>query len=303
MLTDIRFSGWITYLPRAMRPYVILMRLDRPVGIWLLLMPCWWGMFLSMGPERDATQHELFLLLMFALGACVMRAAGCIINDLWDRELDAQIERTRARPLASGTMRIWNALIILLVLLLIGLGILSALPTACFLFGLMTLPLIALYPLAKRVTFWPQAILGMTFNFGVIIGAAAIRPDFSLAIIILYVASIFWTLGYDTIYAHMDREDDRPAGIKSTALLFDGRSKIFVAVCYLIFFVLLNWAVVNVYGVSWALMLMLLPAAHLMWQILDWQIDDRLSSLRVFQSNAGCGLIIFIVVFLLNALP
>jgi 4-hydroxybenzoate polyprenyltransferase len=194
-------------------PLLSLLRLDKPAGIWLLLWPCWWGITLA-GPGWP----DVRLLLLFAVGAVVMRSAGCIINDLWDRRIDAGVERTRTRPLASGAVQPWQALVVLAVLLGVGAVVLWQLPAAAIVWGVLALPLIVVYPLMKRLIWWPQAFLGITFNWGALVGWAAVRGALDVPALLLYLGGVFWTLGYDTLYACQDRADDARMGVKSSAL-------------------------------------------------------------------------------------
>jgi 4-hydroxybenzoate polyprenyltransferase len=203
---------------RTLHSYLQLLRLDKPAGIWLLLWPCWWGVTLA-GPGGP----DVRLLGLFAVGAVVMRAAGCVVNDLWDRKIDAEVERTRLRPLASGAVKPWQALILLVLLLVMGAVVLWQLPDAAIVWGLLALPLVAVYPLMKRLTWWPQAFLGLTFNWGALVGWAAVRGEINLPALLLYLGGVFWTLGYDTLYACQDRADDARIGVKSSALRLGDR--------------------------------------------------------------------------------
>lgn len=227
--SDIKPQSFILRaLPLNLRPYALLARLDRPVGVWLLLLPGWWGLVLGAhaGAGGLMTPRLWGLMALFAAGAVVMRAAGCVINDLWDRDLDRQVARTRARPIASGAISPRAALLFLFLLLLAGFLILLQMNALTILLGVLTLPMIAVYPLMKRITLWPQAFLGLTFNFGALMGHAAAADALGAPAFLLYAGGIFWTLGYDTVYALQDREDDALAGIKSTALYFgDGAAR------------------------------------------------------------------------------
>ena len=218
--TDIVATGWVARLPRPWLPYLLLARIDRPIGIWLLFLPGLWGILLS----RPAPIEALRLILLFASGAIVMRAAGCVVNDLWDRDIDRLVARTASRPLASGMLRPRQALVFLAFLLLIGLAILLQLNPLAQLLGAGSLLLVALYPLAKRVTWWPQLVMGFTFGFGAPLGYAAGADRLDAAGVVLYGVAILWDLGFDTIYAHQDREDDALVGVRSTARLFGERT-------------------------------------------------------------------------------
>ena len=206
--TDIVATGWVARLPRSWLPYLLLARVDRPIGVWLLFLPGLWGILLSAPPPREAAR----LIVLFAIGALVMRAAGCVVNDLWDRDIDRMVARTAGRPLASGMVRPRQALVFLAALLLVGLAILLQLNALAQALGVASLLLVALYPLAKRVTWWPQLMMGFTFGFGAPLGYAAGAGRLDAAWAALYGAAILWDLGFDTIYAHQDREDDALVG-------------------------------------------------------------------------------------------
>lgn len=288
MHTDIKPEGWlISHLPPFLRPYAVLARIDRPIGIWLLLLPGWWSVMLASGGARQMNGHDWKIFFLFGLGAVVMRGAGCVVNDLWDRDLDKKVERTRVRPIASGAVSMKQAVVFLIVLLMIGFVILLQMNFLTILLGVVSLPMIVAYPLMKRFTWWPQAFLGITFNFGALMGWSAITGEISDAALLLYVAGIFWTLAYDTIYAHQDIEDDALAGIKSTARLFGSRSKIYVAG----FFIVMWGLIVLAVGASH--LLFLIPAAaHLCWQVWSWNSHAAVSSLRVFRANRDFGFLI-----------
>ena len=224
--TDIVATGWVTRLPRPWLPYLLLARVDRPIGIWLLFLPGLWGILLSGPAPREAVR----LIVLFAVGTLVMRAAGCVVNDLWDRDIDRMVARTAGRPLASGMLRPRQALVFLAALLLVGLVILLQLNALAQVLGVASLLLVALYPLAKRVTWWPQLMMGFTFGFGAPLGYAAGAGRLDAAWAVLYGAAILWDLGFDTIYAHQDREDDALVGVRSTARLFGERTAPFLAV-------------------------------------------------------------------------
>jgi 4-hydroxybenzoate polyprenyltransferase len=216
-------------------PYIALLRLDKPVGIWLLLWPCWWGITLASNTGPDVR-----LLMLFVVGAVIMRAAGCIINDLWDRKIDAEVARTRTRPLASGAIAPWQALWVLAGLLASGAAVLWQLPSTAIVWGLFSLPLVALYPLMKRITWWPQAFLGLTFNWGALVGWAAVRGQVEVPALLLYAGGVLWTLGYDTLYACQDRADDARIGVRSSALRLGGRVLPVVQRFYIVAAVLLG---------------------------------------------------------------
>ncbi len=296
--TDIRFD-LIARLPRGMQAYALLLRLDRPAGWWLLLLPGLWAIALAGGGILGMGPRPWGLMLLFFIGAVVMRGAGCIINDLWDRDLDKKVERTRLRPLASGKISTRQALLTLGLCLCIGLLILLQTSWMCAGLAMIAMVLVVIYPLMKRITWWPQAFLGITFNFGALMGWAAVTNDVPLAALLLYAAGIFWTLGYDTIYAHQDIEDDVMAGIKSTARLFGTKSRKAVAIFYGIAWLLLGAAGMAATG-SPVVFLLLVPAAiHFGWQVRTWRLADPASALRRFKSNRDAGILVLLA-FLLS---
>ena len=293
--TDIKRLPWIEErLPEKLRPFAYLARLDRPIGIWLLLLPGWWGIVLGSGGLFGMSLYSWLLMGLFGFGAILMRAAGCIINDLWDRDLDKQVERTKNRPLAAGTVSRSQALVLLAGLLTLSLGILLTMNRLTIVLGVLTIPLIVSYPLMKRVTWWPQAFLGITFNFGALMGYTAITGTLSFSCVFLYLAGICWTLGYDTIYAHQDKEDDALAGMKSTALLFGENSPKWVKRFYELTALFLVLAVLISSGSLWTSLLILAACSHLLWQITEWKSEEPASSLHIFRSNRDFGLLILL---------
>ena len=292
--TDIVTHGWVARLPRAWLPYLLLARLDRPIGSWLLFLPGLWGILLSGTRPAEAIR----LILMFGIGSLVMRAAGCVVNDLWDRDIDRRVSRTAGRPLASGALRPWQALVFLAVLLAIGLAILLQLNRLAQALGAASLVLVALYPLAKRVTWWPQLAMGFTFGFGAPLGYAAGANRIDAAWMLLYGAAILWDLGFDTIYAHQDREDDALLGIGSSALVLWKRTRSFLAACYAVMLAMLaaaGWA----RGLGpWFYPALLLPAALLGRQVAALDIDDPANCLRQFRANREVGLAVGLAVLL-----
>jgi 4-hydroxybenzoate polyprenyltransferase len=286
--SDIIADGWVARLPTGWRPYVLLARLDRPIGAWLLFLPGLWGILLG----RPSAIEAFRLILLFGIGAVVMRSAGCVVNDLWDRDIDRQVARTADRPLASGALRPRQALAFLITLLAVGLGILLQLNVLSWALGTASLVLVGLYPLAKRVTWWPQLMMGFTFGFGAPLGYAAATGRVDTALVALYGAAILWDLGFDTIYAHQDREDDALVGIGSTALLFGKQTAPFLAACYagaLALLVLSGWLA----GLAvWFYPALLVPAGLLLRQVLMLDIDDPGLCLRLFRANREVGLAI-----------
>lgn len=297
--TDIKSDGWISrFLPAFLQPYAYLARLDRPVGIWLLLLPCLISITLASGGLLKMNGHDYYLAFLFTAGAVIMRAAGCTINDLWDRELDKKVERTQGRPLAAGTITVPQAFAFLGILLVLGLMILLQLSFVTILLGLMAIPLVVLYPLMKRITWWPQAFLGITFNFGALMGWAAVTGVVGLPALLLYLAGFFWTLAYDTIYAHQDKDDDIKAGIKSSALRMDEKSKKGVVFFYITALILaiLSFATAGAGLVS----LLLLPAAalYLAPKLKNWDPDNHALSLALFRNNRNAGLLVLLAAFI-----
>ena len=283
--------NFLRYLPPTFQPYARLMRLDKPIGTWLLLLPCWWSLALA------APKHPpIGLMLLFALGAVVMRGAGCVVNDLYDRHLDRLVARTADRPLASGELEPIQAIILLILLLLIGFGILLCLNNFTVWLGASSLVLVFAYPLMKRITWWPQLVLGFTFNWGALLGWSAVHGYIGLPTLPLYFAGIFWTLGYDTIYAHQDIEDDERIGIKSTARLLGKATLPWVALFYAmsILFLMLT-------GVSADLgkgYYVVLTGAGLFTalQLALWRMDDPANCLNRFKANRDFGLITLVAI-------
>ncbi len=286
--TDIAWDGWVARLPSEWRAYAVLARLDRPIGAWLLFLPGLWSILLAGPLDGQAA----WLILLFAVGSVAMRGAGCVVNDMWDRDMDRRVTRTAGRPLASGALRMRQAAGFLLVLLGIGLLILLQLNNLARALGVGSLVLVALYPGAKRVTWWPQAMLGITFSWGAPTGYAAASGRVDGAALALYAAAFMWILGYDTIYAHQDREDDALIGVRSTARLFAGRTRPFLLACYAATVGLLavtGWLAGLAAGFFAALAL---PAALLAWQVRTLDIDDPAGCSRRFHLNRETGLLV-----------
>lgn len=285
--TDIRRDGWAMRLcPRALRPYALLARLDRPIGTWLLLFPCWWSLLLAPAPLSWET---LWFAVLFAVGAVVMRGAGCTVNDILDRRFDAMVERTRGRPIPSGQVTVRQALVFLALQLLTGLVVLLQFNWTAVALGAGSLILVFTYPLMKRVTWWPQAFLGLAFNWGALMGWTAVTGEVGWPAVALYVAGIAWTLGYDTIYAHQDKEDDARIGVKSTALRLGDQSKIWIYAFYTLTFtgVVLAGRLAGL-GL-WFSLAAGLAGAQLAWQVGTWRPDDQGDCLEKFRSNRWFG--------------
>lgn len=286
MHTDIVATGWVARLPRPWLPYLLLARVDRPIGTWLLFLPGLWGILLVRAPAAETIR----LVILFAVGSLVMRAAGCVVNDLWDRDIDRKVARTAARPLASGALRPRHALTFLAVLLLAGLAILLQLNRLSQALGVASLLLVGLYPLAKRITWWPQLVMGFTFGYGAPVGYAAASGRVDAAWAALYAAAILWDLGFDTIYAHQDREDDALVGVRSTARLFGEHTRPFLAACYAASVAALALAGWLAALGSWFYPALVLPAALLARQVIALDINDPALCLRLFRANREVGL-------------
>lgn len=293
---DTEKQSWVHKLsPDFAWGYLQLMRADRPIGTWLLLWPGLWSIILAGHYYGDqAVIPNIKLVLLFAVGAFVMRGAGCVVNDLWDRDADAKVERTKARPLPSGRVSVFGALIFLAVLCLIGLIILLQLNQFTQLVGAASLILIIIYPLMKRVTYWPQLMLGFTFNWGALLGWTAVNGTIEMPAVFLYIGGVFWTLGYDTIYAHQDREDDTLVGVKSTALKFAESTSIWISGFYFMaFFLFIAAGWLGQIGFGFY-MVMMAAACHFIYQIRSLDIHNRALCLKLFKSNHHFGFIVFI---------
>lgn len=279
-------------LQGRLKPYALLMRLERPTGWWLLYLPCLMGLTLAAGTNIFSYLHYVFL---FLVGSIVMRGAGCVVNDLWDRELDAKVERTKNRPLASGEISVRQALIFLAVLLFIGLMVLLTLPRPAIWVALCFVPLIVVYPLMKRVTWWPQAFLGITFNAGALIGWVSVTHSLDYSAWLLYVACFFWTMGYDTIYACQDKEDDVFAGIKSAALKLGSRIRQGVYAFYAVMTLVIAALFVFKEGALGAILIFLMSLTYVCWMLKNWDHNDQESSLATFKRNRWLGVLIAVM--------
>jgi 4-hydroxybenzoate polyprenyltransferase len=284
--TDIRADGWIARAPRYLQPYLLLARLDRPAGIWLLFLPGAWGILLG----RAAWPETLRLLLLFGVGATVMRAAGCVVNDLWDRDLDRKVRRTAGRPLASGALGTKQALGFLFALLMAGLCVLLQLNRLAQILGASSLLLVAVYPAAKRVTWWPQLVMGFTFGVGAPVGYAAAAGHIDAAWAAIYASAVFWDLGFDTIYGFQDIEDDAVVGVKSTSRRFAHVPRLFVGFAYAAMLAALACTIVLAGLSPLAWVVMALPAALLFTQVAQLNIAEPAVCLRLFKLNRETGL-------------
>ncbi|CAN4088271.1 unnamed protein product [Withania somnifera] len=284
--------SWVdTYLPQRIRPYAHLARLDKPIGTWLLAWPCMWSISLAAPP---GSLPDVKMMTLFGCGALLLRGAGCTINDLLDRDIDTKVERTRSRPIASGVLTPFQGLTFLGFQLLLGLGILLQLNNYSRILGASSLLLVFSYPLMKRFTFWPQAYLGLTFNWGALLGWAAIKGSIDPSVVLpLYASGVFWTLVYDTIYAHQDKEDDLKVGVKSTALRFGGSTKEWISGFGLACISSLALSGVNA-NIGWPYYAFLTAAScQLAWQIWTVDLSSRADCNRKFVSNKWFGAFIF----------
>lgn len=296
MTSDIKKNGWIKKLPILIQPYAILGRFDRPIGIWLLVLPGWWGIALA----SDPVTQNLWIFILFLIGAAVMRAAGCVVNDIWDRNLDKNVARTQDRPIANGDISLRQAVFFLTVLCLIGLVILLQFNRFTMMLGFLCLPLITVYPLMKRITWWPQLFLGLTFNFSTLMGWSAVMGSVSLIPCLLYISAIFWTLAYDTIYAHQDKEDDALIGIKSAALRLGGASRKAIIISTMMQYGLLSAAFVLATEDFKALMLFIPIGLYNAWIIKKWNMDDAQNCLKTFKASRDIGMLILLVILLVQ---
>jgi 4-hydroxybenzoate polyprenyltransferase len=297
--TDLVAGTWIDRrMPGWTRPYLKLARLDRPTGIWLLLLPCWW----SIAMASTGAAEGIGMAVLFTIGAIVMRGAGCTVNDIIDRKIDAQVERTRGRPLPSGEVGLFGALVFLALQSLAGLLVLIQLNRLTIMLGILSLVLVGLYPLMKRLTWWPQAFLGLTFNWGAIMGWAAVTGRIGWGAILLYAAGFCWTLVYDTIYAHQDARDDAAAGVKSTAQHFGRFSKFWLAGFAVVMLALIELSG-DLAGLGALFQYLLVAvAAHLVWLVLFWDIGDPRDCLRRFKASRWTGLLVVGAIVLGRAL-
>lgn len=286
-------GNWVdTAAPAWVKPYLRLARLDRPIGSWLLLLPCWWSAGLA-AIAAGRPYPDPWHCLLFFIGAFAMRGAGCTWNDIVDRDLDAKVERTRSRPIPAGQVTARQAFVFLVLQALVGLVVLLQFNPFTILVGILSLATVAIYPFLKRVTHWPQIGLGLAFSWGALMGWPAVFGRLDPAAFILYAGSIAWVIAYDTIYAHQDREDDALIGIKSTAILFDARTKPMLALFFALAVVLIGLAGwLAGAGLIFALGLAAF-AGHLAWQVKRLDIADPALCLRLFKSNRDAGLILF----------
>jgi len=288
--TDIDNQHWsLRYLPPWMRPYGRLARWDRPIGIWLLLFPCWWSVAIAAAPHWD---NMIGWMALFAVGALAMRGAGCTWNDIVDRKVDARVERTRGRPLPSGEVKLHQALIWMALQSLVGVAILFKFNKFAGGVALASLLLVAIYPTMKRLTSWPQVVLGLAFNWGALVGYAALTGKLSWAVFALYAGGVAWTMVYDTIYAMQDQRDDAVIGVRSTARRFAGAPRRWLSLFAVL--ALAGWALAGylanlspLYGVA-----LLVIALHFGWQIAFLKPHDQADCLAKFKANAHVGILL-----------
>jgi 4-hydroxybenzoate polyprenyltransferase len=297
-VADAGVRNWVDrFAPAPLVPYLRLARADRPIGFFLLALPCFWSMSLA-ARSIDEAYPDPWLLFLFAVGALVMRGAGCTYNDLIDRDLDAQVARTRGRPLPSGQVTPRAAVTFMLVLCLIGLLVLLSFNSTTIWLGLGVVPIVALYPFVKRFSHWPQAVLGLAFNWGALLGWPAVLGRLDWPAIVLYAGAVAWTVGYDTIYAHQDREDDDLIGVKSTALKFGRATKAWLAVIYTVAWLAISAAGIMAHAGTAFLLGMMAAAAQLVWQVATLDIDDPENCLERFRSNRDFGVIVLAAILI-----
>ncbi|MHA7851747.1 4-hydroxybenzoate octaprenyltransferase [Roseovarius sp.] len=298
MVADAVKGNWVDrFAPQATRPYLRLARADRPIGTWLLLLPCWWGLLLAMLHDGRADWHDLWIFAGCGIGAWLMRGAGCTWNDITDRDIDGSVARTASRPIPSGQVSVKGALVWLVAQALVAFCILLTFNAAAIVLGILALVPVAIYPFAKRFTWWPQVFLGLAFNWGALLAWTAHAGQLEWPAVLLYLAGISWTLFYDTIYAHQDKEDDALIGVKSTARLFGDRTPRWLAMFLVLTVALQSLAVIiaAIGGSSPALLVALLgPWAmgwHMQWQLRKLDLNDNDRLLGLFRLNRDAGLL------------
>ena len=300
IVPDSERRGLIGALPRAARPYASLIRLDRPIGAWLLFWPGAWAIALAGMGGGPFEERGWALIGWFALGAWAMRSAGCVYNDIIDRDLDRRVERTRLRPLASGRVSLRGAWALLAAMSAIGLVVLFQLERKAQLAALASLALVAAYPFMKRITWWPQAWLGLVFSWGALVGWPAMTGEIGRAALLLYAGAIFWVIGYDTIYALQDREDDALVGVKSSARALGSQARLGVAICYALALLLWAFAIREVRIEGFALLALVPVGLHLLVQVLTLKPDEGADALAKFRSNRFAGLLMFLGCFVVG---
>lgn len=293
-VADAPRDNWVdSWAPAPARPYLRMIRADRPIGTWLLLWPCWWSTALAAVAAGDAVPNPWYLAL-FAVGAFAMRGAGCVYNDIVDKDVDAAVARTRSRPLPSGQVSVTAAKVFMLALSFTGFLVLIQFNPFAIVLGVASLGIVAIYPFMKRITHWPQAVLGLAFSWGALMGWAAVFGRLDLAPVLLYAACMAWTIGYDTIYAHQDKEDDALIGLKSTALRFGARTTPWLVLFYGVAIAGIASAGLLAGAGPVLLLGVAIGAAHMGWQITTLDVNDGDNCLKRFRSNRDFGAIIFV---------
>ena len=285
------------WLPEAAKPYARLMRLERPIGWWLLLIPCWWGLLLAQIAQGGGWPNLGYAALMLA-GAIIMRGAGCTLNDIADRDFDSRVARTMSRPIPAGQVSAKQAAVFLALLCLAGLAILLQFNWYTVVLGAFSLLIVAVYPFMKRITYWPQVVLGLSFNWGALLGWSAVRGHLGWPPFLLYAAGVAWTLAYDTIYAHQDKDDDLLIGVKSTALRFGDASIYWIGGFFALALALFDAALWLAGGHLIAHIGVAAAALHAVWQVTRFDADDPQRCLKLFRANRWFGLIIVFALLL-----
>tara|TARA_X000001036_G_scaffold296052_1_gene275222 strand:+ start:3332 stop:4186 length:855 start_codon:yes stop_codon:yes gene_type:complete len=278
--------------------FIELTRLNKPIGIMLLFWPCSWGLAYAYILDQNSNIF-LYYMFLFFLGSCLMRSAGCIFNDIVDKDFDKKVQRTKQRPIADGKISIKKSIIYILILCLISFLILIQFNSKTIFLGLGSMILAFSYPFMKRITYWPQLFLGLTFNWGMVMGYTAILDQISIEIILLYISAIFWTLGYDTIYGVQDIADDEIIGIKSTAIKFKKNIKFFVGSCYLFTFLLIIYVFKENIGINLSSFFILMFLISLIYQIKIFNNDNPMNCLKAFKINNYSGFFMLITIFLI----
>lgn len=290
-VADAAHANWVDrFLPEGLKPYARLARLDRPIGWWLLLIPCWWGLALASLADKSPVRWDYAAL--FLAGAIIMRGAGCTLNDILDRDLDAAVARTRSRPIPSGQVSVAGAVAFLVLQCLAGFVILFFFNRFTILVGAASLLLVAIYPLMKRITYWPQIFLGLAFNWGALVGWSAMQDSLSTPPLVLYAGGLFWTLAYDTIYAYQDRDDDILIGVRSTALRFGDRPLPWIGTFFALALCAIDLSLWMVHAPLIAHSGIIAAACHALWQCKTLKITDPQRCLMLFKSNRTFGLLV-----------
>ena len=297
-VADAVSGHWVdTGAPHHWRPYLRLMRAERPIGWWLLLLPCWQSLAMAIG-ATGFRWIDLWLPIAFFIGAVAMRGAGCVLNDIVDRDIDGQVERTRSRPIPSGAVTVGQAVLFMAALCALSFLILLTMNGTTFVLALVSLLIVAVYPFAKRVTNWPQFVLGLAFNWGALLGWSAHAGYVGLPAIMLYIGGVAWTIGYDTIYAHQDKEDDALIGVKSTALHFGSATHTWLSGFYVVALLFAGLAGAFA-GLGFGFWLVFFGyAGHLVWQVSRLDTEDPDICLKLFRSNRDAGLILLAAIVL-----